>query len=300
MRLGYYYFSIYVVVLLLILLLCDHFDFYFVFGLVCPFILMFFFFKQKTAYELRISDWSSDVCSSDLGRGAGCHSNARAHPARTAPPARRENGRSASPGWRASRRRSPPAASAGSGSHDRLRRRCLRPAHRRRTAGRGSAAAPCGPRTDAAEAATGPVMSAVRARRAFPPPAARRPATRSTGRGWDRETRRWRGPASHKDAGIARKTKIPLKQPYRIGTTEFVIDARPRRANCHPLPAVPGEPGRVRAPRPRPQRRRLADDLHRAGVPGAHAVAVPRDCGRWRAAPGIRIDRKSTRLNSSH
>src|SRR3546814_3547721 len=28
--------------------------------------LVFFFFKQKTAYELRISDWSSDVCSSDL------------------------------------------------------------------------------------------------------------------------------------------------------------------------------------------------------------------------------------------
>src|SRR3546814_1832476 len=26
----------------------------------------FFFFKQKTAYEMRISDWSSDVCSSDL------------------------------------------------------------------------------------------------------------------------------------------------------------------------------------------------------------------------------------------
>src|SRR3546814_2278148 len=30
-------------------------------GYVC-----FFFFKQKTAYEMRISDWSSDVCSSDL------------------------------------------------------------------------------------------------------------------------------------------------------------------------------------------------------------------------------------------
>src|SRR3546814_5946579 len=29
-------------------------------------ILVFFFFKQKTAYELRISDWSADVCSSDL------------------------------------------------------------------------------------------------------------------------------------------------------------------------------------------------------------------------------------------
>src|SRR3546814_2088311 len=31
---------------------------------------MVFFFKQKTAYEMRISDWSSDVCSSDLHLGA--------------------------------------------------------------------------------------------------------------------------------------------------------------------------------------------------------------------------------------
>src|SRR3546814_4978832 len=30
------------------------------------FLWCFFFFKQKTAYEMRISDWSSDVCSSDL------------------------------------------------------------------------------------------------------------------------------------------------------------------------------------------------------------------------------------------
>src|SRR3546814_6501341 len=30
--------------------------------------MCFFFFKQKTAYEMRISDWSSDVCSSDLTR----------------------------------------------------------------------------------------------------------------------------------------------------------------------------------------------------------------------------------------
>src|SRR3546814_1573339 len=29
-------------------------------------VVLFFFFKQKTAYEMRISDWSSDVCSSDL------------------------------------------------------------------------------------------------------------------------------------------------------------------------------------------------------------------------------------------
>src|SRR3546814_1743959 len=30
------------------------------------YVCFFFFFKQKTAYEMRISDWSSDVCSSDL------------------------------------------------------------------------------------------------------------------------------------------------------------------------------------------------------------------------------------------
>src|SRR3546814_19622472 len=36
--------------------------------MVCSFVMhfCFFFFKQKTAYERRISDWSSDVCSSDL------------------------------------------------------------------------------------------------------------------------------------------------------------------------------------------------------------------------------------------
>src|SRR3546814_9617930 len=33
---------------------------------VVSFLLYVFFFKQKTAYEMRISDWSSDVCSSDL------------------------------------------------------------------------------------------------------------------------------------------------------------------------------------------------------------------------------------------
>src|SRR3546814_3499355 len=36
--------------------------------LLCQYMIccLFFFFKQKTAYEMRISDWSSDVCSSDL------------------------------------------------------------------------------------------------------------------------------------------------------------------------------------------------------------------------------------------
>src|SRR3546814_5906357 len=42
--------------------------------------ILFFFFKQKTAYEMRISDWSSGVCSSDLGvdrRGRSATQNAR-------------------------------------------------------------------------------------------------------------------------------------------------------------------------------------------------------------------------------
>src|SRR3546814_8318091 len=46
---------------------------------------MFFFFKQKTAYELRISDWSSDVCSSDLpsARLARGRADPPAHPRRS-------------------------------------------------------------------------------------------------------------------------------------------------------------------------------------------------------------------------
>src|SRR3546814_10709506 len=39
--------------------------------LITMFIVMFFFCNQKTAYELRISDWSSDVCSYDLNRVRG-------------------------------------------------------------------------------------------------------------------------------------------------------------------------------------------------------------------------------------
>src|SRR3546814_6374902 len=39
-------------------------------SLTCVSVSSFFFFKQKTAYEMRISDWSSDVCSSDLVFGA--------------------------------------------------------------------------------------------------------------------------------------------------------------------------------------------------------------------------------------
>src|SRR3546814_6381328 len=42
-------------------------------------VFVFFFFKQKTAYEMRISDWSSDVCSSDL-RDAGLRPRVRQAP----------------------------------------------------------------------------------------------------------------------------------------------------------------------------------------------------------------------------
>src|SRR3546814_3885308 len=50
------------------------------------YILCFFFFKQKTAYEMRISDWSSDVCSSDLAfrdrESGSCDASLRVHAVR--------------------------------------------------------------------------------------------------------------------------------------------------------------------------------------------------------------------------
>src|SRR3546814_1162406 len=42
--------------------------------------ILLFFFKQKTAYEMRISDWSSDVCSSDLNLMEGYEQIVRAFP----------------------------------------------------------------------------------------------------------------------------------------------------------------------------------------------------------------------------
>src|SRR3546814_9524050 len=60
---------------------------------------LIFFFKQKTAYEMRISDWSSDVCSSDLAWKEERCLKARADPRK--------------PTTRRAIRRRPPAASAG-------------------------------------------------------------------------------------------------------------------------------------------------------------------------------------------
>src|SRR3546814_9577544 len=49
--------------------------------------LFFFFCKQKTAYEMRISDWSSDVCSSDLPSAQGEASGTAAAPLQSMPAA---------------------------------------------------------------------------------------------------------------------------------------------------------------------------------------------------------------------
>src|SRR3546814_9481231 len=54
-----------------------------------------FFFKQKTAYEMRISDWSSDVCSSDLS-GTAAQADSNAAPARSPVRAEKREGF----GWR--------------------------------------------------------------------------------------------------------------------------------------------------------------------------------------------------------
>src|SRR3546814_16766393 len=84
--------------------------------------MLFFFFKQKTAYEMRISDWSSDVCSSDLfcgharpaqSRASAPRHRARGRACRSFPAATTETSRDAGPtlpdrGWRARPRHSAP------------------------------------------------------------------------------------------------------------------------------------------------------------------------------------------------
>src|SRR3546814_6678571 len=51
-------------------------------------LVVFFFFKQKTAYEMRISDWSSDVCSSDLRDRCDSTGHSPWAPSSTAPAGR--------------------------------------------------------------------------------------------------------------------------------------------------------------------------------------------------------------------
>src|SRR3546814_2375962 len=89
--------------------------------------MFFFFFKQKTAYEMRISDWSSDVCSSDLGRAGTRQFRQCAGRGRIAARARRGQ----CPGIRISLRDAHLARSAEA---------CQLPAFRRRSARCGSGA----------------------------------------------------------------------------------------------------------------------------------------------------------------
>src|SRR3546814_7976677 len=71
---------------------------------------IFFFFKQKTAYEMRISDWSSDVCSSDL---VGCQTQPGDGCARPLAPAGHCPPSSRACGWRGSGREQPTSSQWG-------------------------------------------------------------------------------------------------------------------------------------------------------------------------------------------
>src|SRR3546814_538424 len=62
-------FSFFILFYYLLLIVCFLISFCILSMLILVFVCLFFFFKQKTAYDMRISDWSSDVCSSDL---VGC------------------------------------------------------------------------------------------------------------------------------------------------------------------------------------------------------------------------------------
>src|SRR3546814_5967076 len=61
-----YRFLFFLLLFLMYLLFLSSFMFCIIYFILFYFFCFFFFFKQKTAYVMRISDWSSDVCSSDL------------------------------------------------------------------------------------------------------------------------------------------------------------------------------------------------------------------------------------------
>src|SRR3546814_3681952 len=67
--------------------------------------MSFFFFKQKTAYEMRISDWSSDVCSSDLRSGKQSTRVFRARPEAASTSHTERSERTIAPGPSTSKRR---------------------------------------------------------------------------------------------------------------------------------------------------------------------------------------------------
>src|SRR3546814_6713416 len=93
--------------------------------------LVFFFVKQKTAYEMRISDWSSDVCSSDLRPARAQPRRGRAQAGEEQDPDRRRPG-------------NPPAQAAADLHHERVRPDLLRdhPAQGQRRLRRGQLPGP--------------------------------------------------------------------------------------------------------------------------------------------------------------
>src|SRR3546814_6021517 len=97
--------------------------------------VIFFFFKQKTAYEMRISDWSSDVCSSDLGGSAAAGRRGPSPPGawRARRSGRVRSAAAARPGHRPTAGRRRPPAAAGSPRGWRWGSRSARPRARRRS-----------------------------------------------------------------------------------------------------------------------------------------------------------------------
>src|SRR3546814_6219087 len=93
-------------------------------------VVVIFFFKQKTAYEMRISDWSSDVCSSDLWKLPRSGEGVRLHERRFHP----HDGRTAHP-----------CGAGDLGLSDRTRRNLSR--HLRRLVCRSGRGVLCGERT---------------------------------------------------------------------------------------------------------------------------------------------------------
>src|SRR3546814_16722552 len=131
-------------------------------------LFLFFFFKQKTAYEMRISDWSSDVCSSDLADAAGAAALHRAPLGgrQRSPPSRRLGADLLERGGLRGRPSSRPVGHAQPSPAPGAGPRWSRRAHPRRGGLSGDARAP--PPPPVADCTTGPRW-AVRPGRPGPP-----------------------------------------------------------------------------------------------------------------------------------
>src|SRR3546814_19170903 len=98
--------------------------------------IIFFFFKQNTAYEMRISDWSSDVCSSDLRRDLWRQSGSHPDPCRGKGADQAPDDRLLHELGRHGRRRRQAAAHAAQGRDARCRHRTAAPRSEERRVGK--------------------------------------------------------------------------------------------------------------------------------------------------------------------